>query len=52
MSTPRLSRRDVMAGAAALSLAAPSIVAAQGSRLLKFVPHADLTVLDPSWSAS
>ena len=52
MSPPRVSRRAVMAGAAALSLAAPSIVAAQGSRLLKFVPHADLTVLDPSWSAS
>ena len=52
MSAPRLTRRAVMAGAAAVPLAAPSIAAAQGSRVLKFVPHADLTVLDPSWSAS
>jgi peptide/nickel transport system substrate-binding protein len=40
-----------MAGSAA-ALATPSIAAAQGQRVLKFVPHADLTVLDPSWSAS
>jgi len=46
----RLSRRAVLAGAAAL--AAPRIAAAQGSRVLKFVPHADLTIVDPSWSTA
>jgi len=51
MSAPRLTRRAVMAGSAA-ALATPSIAAAQGQRVLKFIPHADLTVLDPSWSAS
>ena len=30
---------------ATLPLAAPRIAAAQGQRVLKFVPHADLTVL-------
>lgn len=46
----RLSRRAMLAGTAAL--AAPRIAAAQGSRVLKFIPHADLTIVDPSWSAS
>ena len=46
----RLSRRAVLGGAAAL--AAPRIASAQGSRVLKFVPHADLTVVDPSWTTA
>jgi peptide/nickel transport system substrate-binding protein len=46
----RLSRRSILGGAAAL--AAPRIVSAQGSRTLKFVPHADLTVVDPSWTTA
>jgi peptide/nickel transport system substrate-binding protein len=46
----RLSRRAVLGGAAAL--AAPRIAAAQGSRVLKFVPHADLTIVDPSWTTA
>jgi len=37
---------------AGLGLAAPSIVAAQGTRVLKFIPHADLTVLDPIWTTA
>jgi peptide/nickel transport system substrate-binding protein len=52
MPAPRLTRRSVLAAAATLPLTAPRIAAAQGSRVLKFIPHADLTVLDPSWSAS
>jgi len=38
--------------AAGLGLAAPPIVAAQGTRVLKFIPHADLTVLDPIWTTA
>ncbi len=45
------TRRRFLAGTAA-ALAAPRIAAAQGSRVLKFIPHADLTVVDPSWSAT
>lgn len=40
------------AGAAALGLSRPSIVAAQGSRVLKFVPQADLASVDPVWSTT
>lgn len=52
MSAPRLTRRAVVAGAAALPLAAPRIAASQGQRTIKFVPHADLTIVDPSWSTA
>ena len=52
MPVARPSRRSFLAGAAALPLATPRIAAAQGSRVLKFIPHADLTVVDPSWSAT
>ncbi len=52
MPALRPSRRAFLAGAAALPLAAPRIGAAQGSRVLKFVPHADLTIVDPSWSTA
>jgi len=40
------------AGAAALGLARPSVVSAQGARVLKFVPQADLASLDPVWSTT
>ncbi len=33
-------------------LAAPRIAAAQGSRVLKFIPQSDLTVLDPIWTTA
>jgi peptide/nickel transport system substrate-binding protein len=52
MPASRLTRRTVLAGAAALPLGAPAISAAQGSRVIKFVPHADLTIIDPSWSTA
>ena len=46
-----LNRRTMLAAGAA-SLAAPSIVAAQGTRVLKFIPQSDLTVLDPIWTTA
>jgi len=52
MGAPKLRRRALLKTAAALPLAAPRISAAQGRRVLKFIPHADLTVVDPSWSTS
>ena len=39
------TRRNVIAGGAALSFAAPAL--AQPAKVVKFVPHADLTVVDP-----
>ena len=49
-----MQRRRVLKGigAAGLALAAPSIAAAQGARVLKFVPHADITVLDTIWTTA
>ena len=50
----RLSRRQVLGGAAAaaaaLTFSAPSVRAQKGQRTLRFVPHADLKVLDPIWT--
>lgn len=49
-----MKRRSLLkgVGAASVGLAAPSIAAAQGARVLKFIPHADLTVLDPIWTTA
>lgn len=49
-----MKRRSVLkgVGAAGLALAAPSIAAAQGQRVLKFIPHADVTVLDTVWTTA
>ena len=44
-------RRQFVAGSAAM-LAAPNLVRAQGASVLKFVPAADLSVLDPVWTTS
>jgi peptide/nickel transport system substrate-binding protein len=46
-----MKRREFLAGAAA-TLAAPRIGAAQGASVLKFVPQADLVVLDPIWTTA
>ncbi len=46
---PTLGRRSVLAGLAA-SVAAPNVVRAQGSRVLRFIPQTDISVLDPVWS--
>lgn len=39
-------------GAGAAALTAPNLAAAQGSRVLKFIPQSDLTVLDPIWTTA
>lgn len=46
-----MQRRTFIAGTAA-ALAAPAIVRAQNSRTLRFIPQADLTVLDPMWTTA
>src|SRR5262245_10293153 len=47
-----LSRRALLGGttAAAVTLFAPSVHAQKGRRALRFVPHADLKILDPVWT--
>jgi ABC-type transport system substrate-binding protein len=46
-------RAFLAAGAAsAAALAAPSIVRAATSKLLKFVPQSDVTILDPIWTTA
>ena len=45
-------RRRTFLAASAASLALPSIARAQGSRVLKFIPQADVTVLDPIWTTA
>ena len=44
-------RRAFVTGSAAL-LAAPALAKAAGRSVLKFVPAADLSVLDPVWTTS
>ena len=41
-----MKRRGLLVGAAAV-LAAPAIVRAEGAQTLRFIPQADLTILDP-----
>jgi hypothetical protein len=45
-----LKRRSVLA--AAMALAAPRIAQGQRARVLKMVPQANLTSLDPIWTAA
>jgi peptide/nickel transport system substrate-binding protein len=49
-----MRRRDMLrtAVAGSIGLAAPRIASAQGSKVLKFVPHADLASIDPVWSTA
>ena len=47
-----MRRRQFLAASAAATLAAPAIGRAQGSKVLKFVPQADLASLDPIWTTS
>ena len=47
-----VTRRSVLASASAITLSAPSIVAAQGQRELRFIPHADVASLDPVWTTA
>ncbi len=48
-----MKRRDLLLGAAAAT-AAPRFAIGQpaGRRVLKFVPHANLTSLDPIWTTA
>ena len=46
-----MQRRTFIASGAA-SLSAPSLARAQNSRVLRFIPQADLTVLDPMWTTA
>lgn len=50
-ASPKLSRRAVLATGAAL-LAAPRLAGAQTARPLRFVPQADLAVLDPVFTTA
>ncbi len=45
-----MERRTFIATAAAAALAAPTVVRAQPNQVLRFIPNADLAVLDPVWS--
>ncbi|MBP0495933.1 ABC transporter substrate-binding protein [Pararoseomonas indoligenes] len=50
-----MHRRQLLSLAGAsigASLASPRLGAAQGQRLLRFVPHADLAVVDPVWTTA
>ncbi len=46
-----MKRRTLLGGLAAAALARPAIVRAEGQTTLKFVPYADLALLDPAVSA-
>src|SRR4029450_3292902 len=50
-----ISRRQVIRGAAAAAastLGAPSVQAQKGQQILRFVPQADLKILDPIWTTA
>jgi len=42
-----MRRRFFLAGSAGITLAVPAVRAAGNRRLLKFVPQADIALLDP-----
>ena len=46
-----MKRRQLLGGTAAV-LAAPSLVRAAQDRVLRFVPEADITVIDPVWTTA
>lgn len=48
------TRRQVLGGAAAASVAlgAPSVIALEARRIIRFVPHADLRIVDPVWTTA
>ena len=48
-----MKRRHLLTAALAAPLARPALAqGANNPRVLRFVPHADLTVVDPSWSSA
>ncbi|WP_160000682.1 ABC transporter substrate-binding protein [Roseomonas sp. 18066] len=52
MTTRRQLLGSLAAGALAAPLAAPRLALAQDARILRFVPNADLAVLDPVWTTA
>jgi peptide/nickel transport system substrate-binding protein len=46
-----MKRRTLLSGLAAGALAAPSLLRAQGQRVLRFIPQSDVTALDPVWTS-
>src|SRR5712671_2960263 len=52
MEYPAMKRRRFLAGSAGLSLAAPAVWAAGDPKVLKFVPQADIALLDPHFSSA
>lgn len=48
----RIGRRSLLLGAAAGSLPLPVIAAPEKARVLRFVPQANLTSLDPIWTTA
>ena len=47
-----MHRRTLLSAATAAALAAPRFAAAQGTRILRFIPQADLSTLDPHWNTA
>ena len=47
-----LPRRRLLQAAGAGALAAPAIVRAAGETTLRFIPQADLAVVDPVWTSA
>ena len=47
-----MRRRHFLQAAGAAAFAAPSLAAAQGSRVIRFKPNADATILDPLFSTA
>ena len=45
-----MKRRHFLAGSAAMSLAAPAVRAAGNPKVMKFIPQADLALLDPDFA--
>ncbi len=48
----QMKRRFFLAGSAGLTLAAPAVRAAGNPKVLKFVPQADIALLDPHFSSA
>ena len=45
-----MQRRQFVSGAAAMALTAPSVHATENTRLLRFIPQADIALLDPTFA--